>query len=51
MALDELSRDTVVPLHPGAEMVYRRLGRMLGTVSQGRLNEVIRLARNREEVR
>jgi TRAP transporter TAXI family solute receptor len=34
--LNELGRDTVVPLHPGAEAVYRQHGHMLGKVSPGR---------------
>lgn len=49
--LNELGRDTVVPLHPGAEAAYRQHGLMLGTVFQGRHQGVIRWARYREEVR
>ncbi len=33
---NDLVRDTIVPLHPGSEAVFRRHGRILETVSQGR---------------
>jgi TRAP transporter TAXI family solute receptor len=49
--LDELGRDTVVPLHPGAEAAYRQHGLMLGTVFPDRHQTVIRWTRYREEVR
>ena len=51
VALDELGRDTVVRLHPGAEAVYRQHGLMLGTVFHGRHQAVIRWTQYREEVR
>jgi TRAP transporter TAXI family solute receptor len=49
--LDELGRDTVVPLHPGAEAVYREHGLTLGAASHGRHQTVIRWTQYREEVR
>ena len=53
VALEELGRDTIVPLHPGAEAVYRQRGLMLGTVSHSRQQEVavMRGAPYRKEVR
>jgi hypothetical protein len=36
VSLDELGRDTVVPLHPGAETVYRLYGRVPDTVFHAR---------------
>ena len=47
--LNELGRDTVVPLHPGAEAAYRQHGLMLGTVFHGR--HQARWTQYREEVR
>jgi TRAP transporter TAXI family solute receptor len=51
VTLDEVGRDTVVPLHPGAEAAYRQHGLMLGTVSPDRPQTVIRWAQYLEEVR
>ena len=49
--LNELGRDTVVPLHPGAEAVFRLYGRVPDPVIHGRHQGVIQWAQYREEVR
>ena len=51
VALDELGRDTVVPLHPGAEAVYRLYGRGPDPVVHARHQGVMRWTQYREEVR
>lgn len=51
VALDELGRDTVVPLHPGAEAVFRLYGRVPDAVIQGHHQGVTRWTQYREEVR
>jgi hypothetical protein len=49
--LNELGRDTVVPLHPGAEAVYRLYGRVPDPVIHGRHQGIVRWTQYREEVR
>jgi hypothetical protein len=49
--LNELGRDTVVPLHPGAEAVFRLYGRVPDPVVLGRHQEVTGWTQYREEVR
>jgi TRAP transporter TAXI family solute receptor len=48
VALDELGRDTIVPLHPGAEAIYRLYGRVPDPVFHARHQ---RWTQYREEVR
>jgi TRAP transporter TAXI family solute receptor len=51
VALDELGRNTVVPLHQGAEAVFRLYGRVPDAVIQGHHQGVTRWTQYREEVR
>jgi TRAP transporter TAXI family solute receptor len=51
MELDELGRDTVVPLHQGAEAVYRLYSRVSDPAFHARHQGVMRWTQYQEEVR